>query len=216
MEARLLSIERRLDTLDARFNALQDNARTIPSRHAASSTKVRVASRQSTKKDHDLQSGLLPSDADPSAIELRLLAELSHRAFSFARFIRVPHDYYHRNLEHRRHCLGGSTSPLNPSLEIGPLSLQGAVSCHQLCKSMVMENTKWIEHPSAPANAPYVMVILQARPHPCLLLRMMRWLSHWMYVVRKRSRSRGEDACVCARSQRTGDCEKELQFSTGP
>ena len=112
MEARLLSIERRLDTLDERFNALhrwqQGNARTIPSRRSASSEKVRAASRRLSKKDLDFQGGLLPSDEHPSAIELRLSTELSDRDFSFARFVRVPHDYYDQNLEHRRHCLGPS------------------------------------------------------------------------------------------------------------
>lgn len=94
-----------------------------------------------TKLDLKSEVGLLPSGSDPSETECRLLQELKNKKFSFGRFVRVPSDYYSKPLIYRQSCLG-------------------AASTGQLCKTMVMENTKRLDDPS-PTNYQYLMVILQ-------------------------------------------------------
>ncbi|KXZ54798.1 hypothetical protein GPECTOR_4g869 [Gonium pectorale] len=88
---------------------------------------------------------------DASPTQQRLEAELIDRGLSFARFARVPPDYYDQPLEYRRGCLGAQRVEL-------------------LCKSIVMENTR--AHESVvgwddPYHSKYYCVIVQytARLH---------------------------------------------------
>lgn len=75
-------------------------------------------------------------DAEPSETQQRLTAELLRKGIPHS-FIRVGPDYYKHSLEERRHILG-------------------ATSIQQLCKSMVMENTK------APDSAQrFFLVVIQ-------------------------------------------------------
>ncbi|GIL54987.1 hypothetical protein Vafri_10665 [Volvox africanus] len=88
---------------------------------------------------------------DASPTQQRLEQELLHRGFSSYRFIRVPAEYYDRQLEFRRDCLG-------------------AASVNHLCKSIVMENTRAHESVTGwddPRNSKYYCVIVQytARLH---------------------------------------------------
>lgn len=82
-------------------------------------------------------SGFTPSsEVEMSECEQRLTFVLKQRAFSYAKFVRVPGDYYDQPLEER-------------------MALVGAPSTDHLCKSMVMVNTK------ASTGIKYYLIILQ-------------------------------------------------------
>lgn len=69
-------------------------------------------------------SGHIPSNNDNiSETEKRLKSELILRNIQNSKFIRVPNDYYDKDLTYRCECLN-------------------ALSKNQLCKTLLMENTK--------------------------------------------------------------------------
>lgn len=121
-----------MQTLLQRVCELEDGLKTLDSRFLKIERQLQLTGNEF---------GIWPSETSPSETELRLFCELQLQSFSFGRFLRVPRDYYDRDLVYRRDCLG-------------------ARSTLQLCKTMVMENTKRMED-SLETNAKYIMVILQ-------------------------------------------------------
>ncbi len=66
----------------------------------------------------------MPPGKGDSAVTTKLVALCNQLKLATCEFRRVPSSYYDWPLEHRRHCLE-------------------AVSVHQLCKTIIMTNTKW-------------------------------------------------------------------------
>lgn len=80
-----------------------------------------------------------------SKVHIKLAQELQQRGVDSFEFLRAPPDYYDHNLEYRRRALG-------------------ARSIQQLCKSLVLENTKARNaRPESPHAARYFCVVIQVR-----------------------------------------------------
>lgn len=124
----------RLDEIEMRLEKLE-KTESAGSSHAIPAAAVIETKRVSSAAGSDPEFRGW-RDAKPNETQQRLTAELHGKCIPHT-FIRVGPDYYERSLEERRNILGATT-------------------IHQLCKSMVMENTK------APACAQrFFLVVIQ-------------------------------------------------------
>ncbi|GFR50353.1 hypothetical protein Agub_g12562, partial [Astrephomene gubernaculifera] len=147
LEERQVAILQRIEKL-AQAVGLDLSAAQAP---ASSPSTPSPSSSTPTSAPTPTTSTSITVTPDASPTQQRLEAELAARGFSAARFVRVPADYYDQPLEYRRACLQ-------------------AEHVDQLCKSIVMENTR--AHPEVrgwedPRHSKYYCVIVQytARLH---------------------------------------------------
>lgn len=115
--------------------------------------QLSLIAKLSLSRDHGLNQDE-EARGEQSDTQARLEAELAAKGVVPHAFVRVPQDYYERDLEWRRACLS-------------------AESVLHLCKSIVMENTKIDEN--VPGCPKYCCVIVQyaARLHAEKLKRLM-------------------------------------------
>lgn len=100
-------VERCLDRLEERFRRIEDGLRNYVKTHMR---KQEASHTPELCHDctvvADLETGALLTEGDHTPTLQLLIESLKALSFSYARFIRVPADYYDKDLEYRRQCLG--------------------------------------------------------------------------------------------------------------
>ncbi|KAL9658743.1 hypothetical protein ABK040_005898 [Willaertia magna] len=136
-------LEERIAVLNERFDKMQEQLNKIKQKVLTNDENKEPNNDESNKTIITHVSNFQTSEPNDTPLIKTMKEQVNKLGFKFATFSQVPSDYYQRTLEERREILKTK-------------------SIHQLCKSLILENSKCPNQDNSnPKNPKNYLVIIQ-------------------------------------------------------